>query len=161
MPSVSRLSPEACHFLDLQLKDFISTCSMAVPGHPRKTKHSLVPCAQVAETYLKYAASIHIHNHVRTGSSALEDIWKILNPKRCQLAGILGFCLTNAFLAMQHFQNPKLEHYKFKISASNSLTAFKSNSLCQTRKLEVSTEMPLHPLEKLEYSYLFLLPAWF
>ena len=91
--------------------------------------------------------------HVWTGSSALEDVWKTLNPDRCQLAGILDFCLTNAFLPMQHYQNPKLEHYKFKICASHSLTAFKSNSLCQTRKLEVSTEMPLHPLEKLEYSY--------
>ena len=152
---------QACRFLDLQLKDFISTCSTAVPGHPHKTKHGLVPHPQVAETYLKHTTSINIHNHVWTGSSALEDVWKILNPNRCQLAGILGFCLVHAFLAMQHFQNPKLEHYKFKISASNSLTAFKSNSLCQTRKLEVSTEMPLHPLEKLEYSYLFLLPAWF
>ena len=102
---------------------------------------------------MKYEVSIDIHNHVRTGSSALEDVWKTLNPNRCQLAGILGFCLTNAFLAMQHFQNPKLEHYKLKINASDSLTAFKNNSLCQTRKLEVSTEMPLYPLEKIEYSY--------
>ena len=111
----------------------------------------LVPRLQVAETYLKYEVSIDIHNHVRTGSSALEDVWKTLNPNRCQLAGILGFCLTNAFLAMQYFENPKLEHYKFKINASDSLTAFKNNSLCQTRKVEVSTEMPLYPLEKLEY----------
>ena len=119
---------QACHFLDLQLKDFISTCSMAVPGHPRKTKHhGLVPHPQVAETCLKYAASINIHNHVGTGSSAFEDVWKTLNPNRHQLAGILGFCLTNAFLAMPHFQNPKLEHYIFKISASNSLNS--SNSL--------------------------------
>ena len=89
------------------IERFISTCSTAVPSHPQKTKHDgLVPHPQVAETYLKYAASIDIHNHVQTGSSALEDVWKILNPNRCQLAGILHFCLANAFLAMQHFQNP-------------------------------------------------------
>ena len=145
---------QTCHFLDLQLKNCLSICSTTVPDHPRKTKHhGLVPCPQVAETYLK---SINIHNHVWTGSSALQDVWKTLNPDRCQLAGILDFCLTNAFLPIHHFQNPKLEHYKFKISASNSLTAFKSNSLCQTRKLEVSTEMPLHPLEKLEYTLVFI-----
>ena len=28
---------QACPFIDLQLKDFISTCSTTIPGHPRKT----------------------------------------------------------------------------------------------------------------------------
>ena len=50
---------QTCHFLDLQLKNFLSICSTTVPDHPRKTKHhGLVPCPQVAETYLK---SINIH----------------------------------------------------------------------------------------------------
>ena len=68
----------------MQLKDVISTWSTAVPGHPRKTKHhGLVPRPQVAETYLKYAASIDIDNHVPTGNSVLEDVWKTLNLNRC------------------------------------------------------------------------------
>ena len=38
---------------------------MTGPGHPQKTKHhGLVPSSQATETYLKYAASINIHNHV-------------------------------------------------------------------------------------------------
>ena len=79
---------------------------MTGPGHPQKTKHhGLVPSSQATETYLKYAASINIHNHVWTSSSALENVWKTLNPDKRQLAGILGFCLINAFLAMQQFQN--------------------------------------------------------
>ena len=65
---------QACPFLDLQLKGFIRTCPTAVPGHPRKkTHHGLVPRPHIAEIYLKYVASIDIHNHVQAGS-ALEDV---------------------------------------------------------------------------------------
>ena len=30
---------QACRFLDLKMKDFISTCGTAIPGRPRQTKH--------------------------------------------------------------------------------------------------------------------------
>ena len=66
---------QACRFHDLKVKDFISTCSSAIPGLPRKTKHhGNVTQPKVAEEYLKYAAAIDIHNHYCNGSVGLEDI---------------------------------------------------------------------------------------
>ena len=56
---------QACHSLDLQLKDFISTYKIQRQVQViHKKHHGLVPSPQAAETYLKYAASINIHNHV-------------------------------------------------------------------------------------------------
>ena len=56
----------ACPFRDLKIKDFISTCSVSIPGKPRPTKHhGLVNQPQVAEHYLQATAAINIHNHNR------------------------------------------------------------------------------------------------
>ena len=66
---------QACRFRDLELKDFTSTCSSSIAGKPKKTKHNgLVPCPRVAEEYLKYSASIDVHNYNCTESAGLEDI---------------------------------------------------------------------------------------
>ena len=63
----------ACHFRDLKIKDFISACSISIPGNPRSTKHyGLVNQPQVAEQYLQAAAAIDIHNHNLSGSAGLE-----------------------------------------------------------------------------------------
>ena len=71
---------QACRFRDLKLKDFISTCCTASLGNPKKTKHhGLVPHLHVVEEYLKYAASIDVHNHYRRGSCGLEDMWHTKN----------------------------------------------------------------------------------
>ena len=60
----------ACLFKDLKEKQFISNCSTSLEGEPRVTKHhGEIARPQVAEVYLKMAAGIDIHNHVRTGSS--------------------------------------------------------------------------------------------
>ena len=96
-------------FRELKLKDFISTCCFSIVGKPRKTKHhGLVPRPGVAEEYLNYSASIDVRNHYRTGSVDLENIWHTKNPHRRQLAGILGFCFANGYLAMKYFSNPSL-----------------------------------------------------
>ena len=114
---------QACQFRDLKFKDIVSTCSSSIAGKPRKTKHhGLVPHPHVAE-YLKYSASINVHNHYHTGSVALEDIWHTKNPHRRQLAGILGFYFTNGYLAMKYFSNSSLPHHQFKMAAANALVA--------------------------------------
>ena len=82
---------QACQFKDLNLKDFISTCSTSAPGNPRVTcHHGLVHCQQMAESYLKYAASIDTHNHYPTGSCGIEDIWNTDKPHHQQFEGVLG-----------------------------------------------------------------------
>ena len=142
-----------CRFRDLKVKDFVSTCSSAIPGLPRKTKHhGNMTQPKVAEEYLKYAAAIDIHNHYHNGSVGLEDIWQTKNPKKRELAGILGFCFTNAYLAMKYFGKNNQPHYQFKIAASTAFTQFESTKLYQTRQLNVSSEQPLHYTEKLSYS---------
>ena len=90
----------ATRFLDLQEKMFISSCSTDLPGPPRKTKYSgLIQRPQVAFDYLAASASIDIHNHFRTGSTALEDAWQTKNAHLRQVAGVLGFLFTDAYLA--------------------------------------------------------------
>ena len=139
---------QAVRFVDLQTKDFILTCSTAIPGLPRKTKcHGLVQHPQVAEQYLKHAAAIDVHNHFRSGCLAYK--------KRCrQLAGILGFYFTNGYLAMKHFSDLLLPHFKFKMTAAAALTTYKSCSIVETRSLLNVTEEPIqeHPLLKISTS---------
>ena len=144
---------KACRFHDLKVKDFISTCSSVIPGLPRKTKHhSEVTQPKVAEEDLKYAAAIDIPNHYCNGSAGLEDAWLMRSPHKRQLGGILGFCFTNAYLAMKYFGKNKQSHYQFKITASTVLTQFESANLHQTMQLNVSSEQALHSLEKFPYS---------
>ena len=95
----------ATRFVDLKEKMFIATCSTYLAGPPRETKHhGLVPRPMNAFTYLEGSPSIDIHNHFRTGSSGLEDVWKTKNPVHRQIAGVLCFLLTNAYLAKLYFQ---------------------------------------------------------
>ena len=143
---------QACWFRDLELKDFVSTCSSSIAGKPNKTKHhGLVPHPPVAEEYLKYSASTDVHNH-RTGSVGLEDIWHTKNPQRWQLAGILGFCFTNGYLAMKYFSKPSLPHFQFKMAATNSLVASKTTNLCWTLQILENNEANLHEIIRIGYS---------
>ena len=94
----------ATRFLDLQEKLYISSCSTALSGPPRVTKyHGDVPRPMVAFDYLSSSASIDVHNHFRTGSTGLEDAWQTKNANMRQVAGVVGFLFTNAFLAYKHF----------------------------------------------------------
>ena len=120
-------------FKDLKEKQFVSTCSTSLEGKPRKTKHhGLIKRPKVAEQYLQMAAGIDIHNHVRTGSLGLEDVWSTHNYIHRQFAGILGFAFTNAFLAATYFQRVqnekvslKYNHVNFKIKLANQMVQYK------------------------------------
>ena len=141
-----------CRFRDLKIKDFISTCSTSIPDKPRSTQHhGLVNQPQVGEQYLQAAAAaINIHNHNQSGSAALEDVWHTKSPRRRQLAGILGFCFTNAFLTMKCFTDKNLKHHTFKMAAAQALTNYQTINLCKNRQLQKSsiTEDALHMMAK-------------
>ena len=67
--TIDEVKVQACCFRYLKVKDFVSTCSTAIPGNPHKTKHNgFVSSPKVAEDYLKNSASIDVHNHYGTGS---------------------------------------------------------------------------------------------
>ena len=120
---IDRTNLQVVRFVYLQAKGFISTCSKTIPGLTRKTKHhGLVQHPQVAEQYLEHAAAIDVHNHFRSGSCALEDVWHTKKPRCRQFAGILEFCFTNGYLAMKHFSDSSLPHFKFKMTAAAALT---------------------------------------
>ena len=124
---------------DLQIKDFISTCSASIPGVLCMTKHhGNVPHPQVAEHYLKYSAAIDVHNHYRSGSVALEDIWHTKTPLRHQFVGILGVCFTNSYLGMKHFCDPKIQHHAFKMAAAHALTSYKITNMIEAQVLSHS-----------------------
>ena len=85
----------ATHFLELQEKLFISSCSTSLDGPPQATKyHGDVLRPMVAYEYL--SSSIDIHNHFCTGSTGLEDAWQTKNANMRQVAGVVGFLFTNA-----------------------------------------------------------------
>lgn len=129
---------QAVKFLDLQEKQFISTSSCSIPGPPRNTKHcGKVARPLVAFQYLESAAGIDIHNHVRTGSLGLEDVWHTKNPIHRQFAGILGFLFTNAYLAYNYFRKTSIKHVDFKIKLANLMVTFDPESAVMTRPKEV------------------------
>ena len=128
---IEEVELQACSFQDLKLKQFITTCSTSIPGAPRKTKHhGDVPRPKVAETYLKFAASIDVHNHVRTGSLGLEDVFHTHTPQLQQFAGIVGFLFSNSYLAFQYFKpgNKTLRHVTFKMALANALVTYTTST---------------------------------
>ena len=152
---------QAICFQDLKKKQFISTCSTTLPDKPRKTKHhGDVKRPKLAELYLIYAASIDIHNAVRTGSLGLEDVLLTKSPHMRQIIGILGFLFTNAYLAYRYFKpnQDKLDHLKFKMALGKQMVQFKDHaSVNASRSLRpiANDERPMvastHAVVKLAY----------
>ena len=83
---------------------------------------------QVAYDYLNGCIAIDIHNHVRTGSVGLEDIWKTQSAHARQFAGVLGFVLTYAYLAYQWF---KLQDPKCPVKLKNPVNYFHRSTTFQ------------------------------
>ena len=109
------------------MKQFISTCSASTDGPPRATKHcGLISRPQVAYDYLRYSAGIDVHNHVRTGSLGLEDVWRTASPHTRQFTGVLGFVFTNSYLAMKYFKKGgvPVKHVEFKMDLANQMVRF-------------------------------------
>ena len=113
-----------------------------------------MPRPKVAESYLSSSASIDIHNHVRTGSIGLEDIWSTLEPQKRQFAGIFGFIFTNAYLAYKFFRK-ETEHTDFKMSLLNALINYthtvKKVTLCSLFLDKSAMISSSHQLVKLPY----------
>ena len=154
---------QAVSFMDLKKKQFVSTCGTVIPGNPRVTKHhGAVPRPKIAETYLKHYDSIDKHNHVRTGSIGLEDVAKTHSPHLRQFFGVMGFLLSNAYLAYRYFKPNKgeLKHLTFKMSLAERMVHYSETLIPQTslRSHDVSVELeptsdiqPVHRIEKLDY----------
>ena len=73
-----------------------------------------------------HAASIEIHNHVRTRSLGLENVTLTKHP-HIPFTEILGFLFTNNYLAYKYFKpdQSNLEHVAFKTALANQLLEFK------------------------------------
>ena len=150
---------QAVSFQDLKKKQFISTCSTAIEGNPRKTKHhGEIPRPQVAEEYLKYCSSIDVFNHFRTGALGFEDVVKTHSPHMRQACGILGFIFTNTFLAYRYFKpgQSELTHADFKMNLANNLIKFTmTNASMGTRRdsLEVPDDLVQNSHRPVHLSY--------
>ena len=75
-------------------------------GEPREKKRTSERPV-VAALYGKYSPAIDIHNHIRQGRCALEDVFRTKNPHIRQFTGVMSFVFTNAFLAWQYFHCKK------------------------------------------------------
>ena len=118
----------AVRFMDLQDKQFITTYAASIPGPPRKTKHhGEITRPVVAFEYLSYCNGIDVHNHYRTGSRGLEDVWHTHSPHIRQFTGIMSFVFTNAFLAHKYFKDPEMKHLDFKIKLSSAMMSANAN----------------------------------
>ena len=130
-------------FLDLQEKLFISSCSTSLDGPPQATKyHGDVPQPMVAYEYLSSSASIDIHNHFCTGSTALEDVWQAKNANMRKVAGVIRFLFTNAYLAYRHFQKSQIKHSDFKVKLANALSKFKETTP-HTKRFSLEVPIPI------------------
>ena len=143
-------------FLDLQEKLFISSCSTSLDGPPRATKYGDVPWPMVAYEYLSSSASIDIHNHFHTGSTGLEDAWQTKNSNMRQLAGVIGFLFTNAYLAYRHFWKSQIKHTDFKVKLANALSKFKETAPHAKR---FSLEVPIPDIAKVHVLKLLQKPT--
>ena len=141
--NISGVNVMAVRFLDLQEKQFISSCSTSLPGPPCKTKHhGNITRPQVAFQYLETSPSIDQHNQFRTSSCGLEDVWMTKNPIHRQIAGVLGFLFTNAYLTKKHFQKTSIKHYEFKLELANKMVKFKEET---KRMRRVKIDVPVLP----------------
>ena len=156
LAEVDNVQLMATRFLDLQEKLFISSCSTDLPGPPRHTKYSGdVSRPSNAYNYLTASASIDIHNHFRTGSVGLEDVWNTKCPHIRQAAGVFGFLFTNSYLAYKFLVNKdrSVTHHLFKVDLANALINFKEDIIRPIRRsLEplVAAPAPVHVLKVLE-----------
>ena len=147
----------ATRFLDLQEKLFISSCSTSLESPPLATKyHGDVPRPMVAYEYLSSSASIDIHNHFRTGSSGLEDAWQTKNANLRQVAGVIAFLFTNAYLAYRHFHKSQIKHSEFKVELANALYKFKETAPHTKR---FSLEVPIPDIAKVHVLKLLQKPT--
>ena len=145
---VGDLKVMATRFLDLQEKLFITSCSTSLAGPPRLTKyHGAISRPQVAYDYLSSSASIDVHNHFRTGSVGLEDVWKTKNSNMRQVGGVLGFIFTNAYLAKRFFQKSTIKHCDFKIKLGNALCKFKEATQ-RAKRLSIDVSISNTHIEK-------------
>ena len=110
---------------------------------------------QVAFQYLRFAAGIDIHNHLRTGSAGFEDVWLTKSPQHRQFAGIVGFLFTNAYQSPKYFGDKSISHCAFKMDLSNRMVCFQDyNSVVLRRSLlatatETTKDAPSHELASL------------
>ena len=103
------------------------------------------------------AAGIDIHNHRRTGSPGLEDVWRTKSYIHCQFARITGFIFTNAFLAINYFNNIKVNiigllsmQTSFKMKLANQLISYKGSATTLAKCAHsVGADIGLHRMMKL------------
>ena len=90
------------------------------------------------------AAGIDIHNHIRTGSLGIEDVWHTRKYIHRQFGGIIGFAFTNAYLAVKHFSGKSVEseknvcgeHTAFKMKLCNQMINY-NNQVRPLRNLQL------------------------
>ena len=127
----------AVHVKDLQEKQFTTTCSTSHEGQLHDTKHGKIKCPKVVEKYLQMAAVIDVHNHVRTGSSWLEDDWPTKVTFTVSLQKFLVLHLAATYFTEDSDKKSIIEtcHVNFKIKLANQLF-FISNLLMKNQDLQ-------------------------
>ena len=123
--TLDNVSLLATKYMDLQAKQFISTCSTSLDG--------LVKRPEVAHDYLSYAAGIDIFNHFCTDGTGIEDVWHTKSPHIRQFAGVLSFVFTNAYPVMRYFKCPTMKHLDFKMQLAKAMMEFTEEQFYVTR----------------------------
>ena len=104
----------AARYQDKKEKQLVSTFATTLEGPPKVKKSRrtgeirTTPRPKIFSDYCEHAGAIDIYNHSRTGGTALEDSWKTLSSFLRQIAGLIGFVETNAYVASKFFGDKTL-----------------------------------------------------
>ena len=78
------------------------------------------------------------------------------NPNMRQVAGVIGFLFTIAYLAYCHFQKSQIKHSDFKVKLANALSKFKETA---PRTKRFSLEVPIPDIAKVHVLKLLQKPT--
>jgi len=106
----------ACTWLDKTLFHLVGTWGTTEAASERvRASGRLVPRPHIHEQYLTNFNAIDIFNKLRHGGIGMEDVWRSKTAWHRMFAGLLGFIITNAYLAYAWFtqSEEKLGHNQF------------------------------------------------
>ena len=154
------------------VKAFVATSGTTVPAltpvikqHYRlvdgevEIYYKTIPQPSLVYDYFQAAKAIDVHNHLRQGSLALEQVWQTQCWWHRTFATLLGMTATDAFRAYQYFYRPSpettLKKFVSKLAvqlATNNVDAGPAMGLRGTRKDTAeppSTGAPTRPMSTL------------
>lgn len=136
--NIDNIQINAAGWRDKKVHTYVSTCSTSLNGSPCKKRrvdemnkvfYKEVKRPKIAEEYHDGSPAVDIHNHLRQGGLALEEVWGTQNWQHRMFACIFGIIECNAYLAFKYFNLGKenLTHQCFTEALAMQLLTYDLN----------------------------------